>query len=88
MGVGGRKPLKTKRVSRKEALDEIKRLGALGSKVGRKAGRPPIPAAHRKSHQFNIRIRPGELQRLTRAARKLGVSVQDFVLNAALEKAA
>lgn len=82
VGKGGRKSLKNKQLSAKEAA----RRGVVVPKRGR--GRPPMSEEQRKSCTFNFRLRPAELRKLRRIARARGESVQSFVRSVALAVAA
>ena len=47
-------------------------------RTGKGPGRPPVPARHRRSDRITIRLRPGELAALERAADKQGVTIGEL----------
>lgn len=50
----------------------------------RRVGRPKVAARNKRSTMVSVRLRPAELQLLSRAARKRKMTVVEFVREAAI----
>lgn len=48
---------------------------------GSKMGRPPVPDTERRSARITLRLKPRELRRLEREAKKAGLKVGPYLLS-------